>query len=328
LLEIDENITELNNFDINKKKVEDKIRLIVKDNLEKYIQYLEKLKLDLENLKEDDPEDILRKINEFLFAFDKKSVFSFQKANFLVGEELENTRKKINKFVKNLSEKSEGKKELIENSKKIKYIEEKLTEIKIINKNKAELENLIKNLEEKRDEKNKQLKIKKEEIKKILQTKEYIENIKNIDDKKIKAEEMKKEINLLKESIEFKKLANIFHEDQKKMTKIKYFKENLNEAIEKNNTLELIEILKEGDIYNDKIKEKIEKIEKIKIEISEIKISEDKTIKIEEEMKKINIDIENIEKEIKIEKIKIEKIEKNKEELDNMIKINLPVKKN
>tara|TARA_Y100000310_G_scaffold209284_1_gene209896 strand:+ start:232 stop:630 length:399 start_codon:yes stop_codon:yes gene_type:complete len=88
LNELDDKIIVLKNFDLDEKKAPERAKLIVKENFDKFIYYLDGLILDLKEIESDSLEILIYKINSTFSEFDKKSLMSFQKSTFLIGKEL------------------------------------------------------------------------------------------------------------------------------------------------------------------------------------------------------------------------------------------------
>ena len=86
----------LKNINLDERKVEDRVRFIVKENLNYYISHIEKL---IKNLKElEQSETIIKQIEPIFHDFEKRSSINFQKSTFLVGKELEDVVKSISSF--------------------------------------------------------------------------------------------------------------------------------------------------------------------------------------------------------------------------------------
>ena len=92
LKELEEGINVLKNLDLTEKKAPERAKLIVKQNLYNFINYLENLIQELEKLTDESFETLISKTNSAFEDFEKKSIMSFQKSTFLIGEELGNIR--------------------------------------------------------------------------------------------------------------------------------------------------------------------------------------------------------------------------------------------
>src|SRR3989338_6168354 len=113
----------LQKTDIDSKKAEDKIKLIVKENLGNYVHYTEDFIKELENLKEPEFEKFIEKINKIFADFDKKSYLSYQKVTFIIGKEMANIKKEIIGLSKYLEKTFAENKSIIDFFKTISFVE-------------------------------------------------------------------------------------------------------------------------------------------------------------------------------------------------------------
>jgi len=80
--ELDEKVIVLENIDIEERKVEDKIKSIVRENLKNYINYVKNFKENLTNLNEKRLENFIAEINKIFLNFDKKSYKKLSEIHF------------------------------------------------------------------------------------------------------------------------------------------------------------------------------------------------------------------------------------------------------
>ena len=93
----------LENLDISNRKEHDKIKLVVTENLNIYVDQLKKL---INNLKDIENLEFKEGVNKLYFIineFDRKSRHSFEKATILIGKELQNVKITINNFKRDLN---------------------------------------------------------------------------------------------------------------------------------------------------------------------------------------------------------------------------------
>ena len=92
------NILVLREINLDKKRENEKLKLVVLENLNFYIQSLEKL---VENLININPEekDYLDSLSNIINNFTKNSTNYFEKATILIGDELGHTKLMIKTFV-------------------------------------------------------------------------------------------------------------------------------------------------------------------------------------------------------------------------------------
>ena len=325
--ELEKEIETLEKIDLKETKVEEKIKFIVRENLSSYIKYLKELMINLKNLEEEKFDDLIEKIDSTFFNFNKKSSMNFQKATFLIGKELDKVRKSLNYFLKSTDSITKKNKDLIDLSKTIDSVENNLKEINEIQKFEYGIEDNIKELEQKINYLENKTKKIKEEIDNIKQTKEYLEEKEKEEEIWRKREELKKRISELREIIDFKFLANVFHSDKKKMDIIKEYKENFLENFLvnlQNKKTKIIDLLKEAKAKNEeKVLNKIKEIAEKEQEInkSSFKKNKNKEIKnLDFEIKNTESKIEELNHKIIKEKKKYEKIKNEKNMLIMLIK--------
>ena len=326
--ELIENLEEktkiLDNIKLNNKKADERIKLIVRENLNSFVNYLRKLIYNLKNLDAENFDELIKKLNANLYDFEKKSYMNYEKATFIIGKELGSIKDSLAGFSREYNLILNDNKSFFENSKMIHSSETKLNEILNSNKKESEIDAVIDKLAKTRLELEKKNKNLKKEIEDIRQSESYSDEIKQNEEIERIKNNLKKNLSELKESIDFKNLSNIFHSNEKKMNIIKNYKEDFNAHFEKDSEL-IINLLKESKIEIKSILEKINRINIQKQEIqSIIEIKKNTGINrindLESDKRKNNSEIENLENQkIKEQKIK-EKIKEKKDEIVNELK--------
>jgi len=247
---------------------------------------------------------------------------SYQKATFLIGNEIAAVKESIINFSKYLEKLFKENKDIIDSSKII-------SSIKLNLKNLGETEESIKIVDEKNislDEKTKNIKEANEkilrEIEKIKKTSSYIENLKKQEEVNLSKKELENNIYNLKQLIDLKSLANLFHNDEEKWNIIKFYKEDFQTAFKKDNGADILNLLKEAKIDNEIILIKIKQINDKREEIiKDIKIiKKDEIEELSVELKKIKLEIENLNNKKTKELKKYNKLKTKKEEIINSIK--------
>jgi hypothetical protein len=316
--ELEEKLVVLRNVDIDNKKSDERVKLIVKENLLNYANYVEKL---LDKLKETSvKKDIIEKINLIFSDFEKRSLMSFEKATFLIGKEIGSIKDGVGKFFRDLNEIIKENKELLDKSKIIYDIEDKTEEINKINKIKTDIKANVNEFENKISKLKQEIKTKKKDIENIKKSKEFADENKKRLEIEMKRQYLEKEINTLREMIDFKALANIFHSNDKKMKIIKQYKDDFKEHIQKDNREDIINLLKEANIQNTNIEEKIKQIIKNQKEIEYGIINKTGIEDLEEEIRTIKSEMEYINLKISAEQRKNEKLDRNFKEINDLIK--------
>ena len=312
----------LNGFDVESKKAEDKIKGIVSDSRIQYIELVNNLMTNLENLKETRFSDLTKRVDKIFFDFNKASFKNYERATILIGKEMANIKEGFKTFSRDLLKIFNNNKEISELFQKIEFIKSKLNLLGPIRDDKIKISEMITSLNEKinqREKENQRLLRKIEEIK---QSEDYKDMLKKKEKINILKEESKNNILDLKQFIDFKALANFFHINEEQMKILKNHKEDFHKSFEKDNGKMIMDLLDESKLNNDKILEKIKKIHSKLEEINnhEQEMENDEIPGLYSKIKEIILDIENL----KIEKFKNEKrderLKENKEELINLLK--------
>jgi hypothetical protein len=303
-------------------KIEERAKFIVKENLFAYISLLQKLSENLKNISfEQNPENIIKEIDDYFVNFSKKSYMNFEKATFLIGKEMGNVKESISGFFREFRNIVDENKELLEDSRLILTIDTKLLEIE-------KLKEIYSNIEIERDENLEKIKNLKEKanlieknISKFKMSKEYKER----DDKKHEFERKKEQlanaINELRTLIDFKTLQKIYHTNSKKMSLLSDYVSDFKEEFNKDNGRELINLIEEARINAEEVKLKSEKIIQLKHELEETSIGEDKILIFNNELEETKNEIENIHAEDEKNIKRLDRINENiKEVMQNLRK--------
>ena len=321
----------LRNLNLDEKKAPERAMSIVRENFDKFIYELEKLIINLKEIDGDENKDyslesLINKINSIFAEFEKKSITSYQKSTFLIGDELGAVTKDIAKFFKGFNKIIKENDFSIKQSKVLSVINKKLKEIGSLNKTREENkkntnEMIIKigGFEAKIYELKKQVEEKK-------QTSEYVDYV----DGKNKLESNKTklviELQALKELIDFKALAKVYHSIVDKMNLVKEFKENFNESFEKYGNEKFLGLVDIEDIDKKAVKERVESIDFIKEGLKNIEkdVVKDVTLELINESNSFSDKIHELHAEKnKIEtrnKRLIEDVEKIKEDIAEKFK--------
>lgn len=316
----------LRNADLEykKPKTNHRVKLIVQQNKDKYIQHLEAGIEKLKNLEKTSIENFINKANKIFEEFHKKSYSNYEKTTVLIGKEIGEIRKLIKSFSEDLVKLFDENKPLIQEMKISSQIKSSLDQIKNIDSELNETENSLLSLQKEIEKKDKEKKGISEEIQKIKNSEKYKERL----NKQKKEKDLQKQLNNsilnLKDEIDFKEMANFFHIFPEKIRTVKDYKENFSKKF-KENKKELLDLLQEAGIKTSAVSEKIKEIENKEQALGEIKrdIPEDETIKEHNKLEKVKEEIENLEnKKSDLEKRK-NKLREGKQELINSLKSEL-----
>lgn len=288
---LEENQRILEKVNLNEKKIEEKIRLVVKENLYYYSVNLRRLIENLKDLNNEEPSNnLIEKINTLFFNFEKKSHMNFEKATFLIGKEMEAVKLTIDNFFKDLKNIIDENKDILEKSKIISLADNKVSELNNIKKTKQEIINNIEEDKKKVADSEDNINQITKNITKLKKSKEYLEERKKQADFEFKKQEIKRTFYALKNLIDFKSLASIFHSDEKKMRKIKEYADDFEQSIQFPEIL--LEMMKEASLETQVFSEKIKKLLESKKQLDSInpesyQIQENNIKDLENEIKRL-----------------------------------------
>ena len=294
-----EKIEELEDYNLDQKKADQRVKSIVKENFNNYIRYTEKLIQELETLSINNSKPLIQEIDLILINFQKKSNISYQKATFLIGE-IGKIKESIDNFTKQLKTLINQNKKLIQTTDSIDIIKQNQEDFLEIQNTEEQIKNNIKSTKSKETHLNNQIKDIEEQIEKIKKSKEYKEEIEQKNEIDKENSSLATKLNELKKLIDFKELAHKYHTNEKEMNQIKEHRDNFQEAFNKDNGKNLEELAN-----NKQITEKIQEINNLKKHIN--KLENNLTLKAGVEISLKETEIDKINQEIKEQTNEIEK---------------------
>jgi len=320
--ELREKIVILESVDVEAKKEKDDIKGIVNNSRKDYIRAVENFLENLNNLEMNEFEEFMKKINKIFLDFNKSSYKNYERATILIGKEMGSIKESVKAFSKELLKTYEENKDVVDFFKTISQIKSRYQNINpidnILNTTIEKKAYLNKKISEKEEE-NRILKQKLEEIKKGQNYLDFLASQKRVESLK---SESKEGILELKQLLDFKALANFFHINEEQMNILKAHKEDFYTNFQKDNGKVIIDFLDEAKLNNNVILKKVNLI-RTKIEETsnyEREIKEDETQELYPKITGVVMEIGNL----KIEKVKEEKrdekIRTNKEELIDSLK--------
>ncbi len=304
--QLKEELDIIRKIDVKDKKAEERIKIIVTENLSKYSCDLEKLVERIGRINKENFGKIIEELNKIFFEFNRNSRLNFEKATLLIGKELGDVKDSIDAFFKELNEIAGENENVIQNLITLKIIEGKLAEIKKTEKQKAYFVKEAEDIEKKVLDLRGKESLMKEEIKEKKNSEEYLNEQKKKADALADKAGVEKEITRLKDMIDFKSLKSIFHSNEKKMKIIKDYENDFNIIFERDNLLDLIDKQKK-----EHASELIEKIRKRKEEIREVLGERDRLKGMLAELENLRVSARNSEYEKEKTSRKIEKINEN-----------------
>ncbi len=312
----------LSGFDIEAKKEKDDIKEIVNNSRKDYIRAVENFLENLSNLEVNKFEEFMKKINKIFFDFNKSSYKNYERATILIGKEMASIKESVRDFSREILKTYEENKDVVEFFKTISQIKSKCQKINsidnILNTTIERKASLNKKISEKEEE-NRILKQKVEEIKKGQNYLDFLAGQKKAEFLKL---ESKEGILELKQLIDFKALANFFHIDKEQISILKNHKEDFYANFEKDNGKMIMDLLNEAKLNNDKILEKMKEIHSKSEETKnhELEMKDDETQELYAKIKETALEIDNLKIEKAKEEKRHEKLKISKEELIRALK--------
>lgn len=309
----------LEQINIEERKEHEKLKLVVRENLSLYINYLKRFLHNLKKTENLEIEEQIKKIFAQLNEFEKISYLPYEKATILIGKELENVKILIKEFKKGVNKVAEENKTFFEETLTLNQLNSILQELKHNKTYTKELEIMI-------EDSNNEINKIKEEIKKIErkinEIKSNDEYKKDLEEKEKHARdlnELEKEILALKQKIDFRLLAKYFHYDKKKSQLIRHYSENFKSALENDKELEIISLVKQAQNIE------LNSLNEIQKKLSELNKSfttktDNEILSLEEELKKFHSRILSIELDIQNELKKKERLIAKKEKISQETK--------
>jgi len=311
-IETNEKIVDLENIDISQRKEYDKIKIIVKDNLNIYISHLKRTIDNIKKAEHEVIENYIIRIFQTLNEFNKISSKPFEKATILIGEELGNTKAIVISFIQDINKIVGDNNFIFEKNKSYGIIGNLLSESKQLNSLYMEIDNKLLgsniNLENAKAEQN-ILNSKLSEIKETDSFKEYAQEKLNY---KNRLYFLESEIQVINEKLKLKLLLKKFHHNKKIDELVRDYINNFKNALKEDKELNIINILDED---NKKLAFKLREIQNTLISLhplSPTKINESGAyiINLENSIKNENKIKEKIS--IKLQKINSDLMEESK----------------
>ena len=320
--ELREKIVILEGFDVEARKDKDNIKKIVTNSREKYIESVEDLIERLNNLEEPKLEKFIEKTNKIFFNFNKSSFKNYEMTTILIGKEMAAIRNSLKTFSKKLVEIFNENKNIVDLSRSIVFIRLKLNQLNQIDKVLGEIKGEIAFIEKKTIDKKEEEEKLLEEIEKTKKSTSYLDYLNMQEKIKFLEEEIKKDIQGLKQLIDFKALTNFYHIFENEMNAIKEHRENFEESFRKDDGLRILNLLENSKLKNNEISEKEEHIRIRKEELKKNKqeIKGDETQNLNSEKTRIGNEIEELNTEKVKEEKRYDKLKTSKRELISILK--------
>lgn len=318
-LNLKDKISLLKRTNLDKRKEAEKLKEVVLENLSHYISHLEKLSEELDGLEDTEPKSYLKQLESIFNKFAKNSTIHFERANILIGKELQETKRIIIEFSVQINERIKANAENFEKLRSIGEIKKSLQELGDLRNVQKQIIDYLTNLKFQFQSLEKEEESLEKNYKNYLTSKEHQEF-------REEQEKLEKETRLLaetllklKQEIDFKSLLNLFHSNSKKTKLLQHYSENFREALIQDTNLELSNLAREAKLnidetrlaeVRDNILNKIHPLENPKIsefktkldkisqtlnyEKTRLQQEEAKKIKFEEKSKKSTLEIKEL----------------------------------
>jgi len=308
-------ILSLDSIKVEEKREHEKIKSIVKENLQSYILQLKLLIDNLEKTKEDSPSKKLEKIDVHLRRFQKHSFKNYERATILIGKEMLETKEAIISFSQEVN------KIYSENQDSIKKLEE-ILKLKELEKNTAsikkitnEIQRKIKDFEEEKNLLQEQKEKSENILAKFKESDEYKKFLLKKSQSEFQLSQLKASSQKIKDEINLKSLQKQFYEIEEKKEIIKKYKDNFLQTLSQDDEMLLLKILPQDSPSVNEIiflKENYDKL--IKENLS------DPSIDYQSQLKQMSEKILSINEAIQQEKKKSEKFEEKISHIKNQIR--------
>jgi len=298
-------IVKLENLNWEKIKEKERIKLIVKENLESYLVRLKKVVYDLENLESfDRMKDELAKI---FSDFDKRAGMNYQKATILIGKELSEVNESVRNFFRETNKLHNENSELFRNLEVVSNVKKNLEKFRESEKIIFDIYLEINFFEKKINNLKTEINEHEMKIKGIKESEKYFEELK----KKVKLDNLRKsfqnKLNSLKSATDFKELTRIWHKNNLEMEIVKKYNKDFGEILNKDDG----EIFKKLIISLDNknlLINTLTEINDLKKEMGKIKFEKNLTEDLERKIEGLRNEISRTDSQGLMERKRVEKL--------------------
>ena len=313
-------IDNIENFNWEKIKEKERVKMIVQENLESYLVRLKKVVYDLENLESFDK--MKDELTAVFSDFDKRAGMNYQKASILVGKELEGVNENVGNFFREINKLQNENSELFRNLEIVFNVKEKLGKFRESEKVILEIDEEIKSVEEKITDLREEIKDYEMKIEEIKKSEKYLEELK----KKEKLNKLEKnfqnKLSNLKSATDFKELTRVWHKNNLEMKIVKKYNKDFGEMLNKDEEeifKKLIMSLDNKDLLIDKLAE----IKNLKNEMGEIKFEKNLTEDLERKIESLQNEVLRMKSQGMMGRKRVEKLDLTKNSFVEDIKIEL-----
>lgn len=312
-----EKVRALEEIDVSSSNVEDKVKSVIKENLENYIFLYRELFESLGKVNSSNLSGFLSKVDRLLKDFEKRSYKNYQKVAFLYENKIREANAVVIEVSNYLKKVSKENSSLIWKSEIFSSIDSKFKEIHGLREKVANLDKYLGSCDDEIENKEREKNDFEKKIEAVKESDAYKRNLEKEKQVKEKIREIDFDIEELKKSIDFKALGDAFHKDPNKIQLVKSYKndfvskfkedwgESLKELLSSLGRRELLnkvesigskrqELLDLQNSFENSGLEKLESdLESIKLRISELQSEKEKEGKNREKFLSRVEDLEN-----------------------------------
>ncbi len=241
-------IAVLKDIDLQDEREDERIKLIVMENLGNYIFSIERLKKNLANIEENSLYDLIDRVAFILSDFNKKTSKNYERATILIGKEMVSTRKNIISFSNSFRKEEFRNNELIDRLKNIVEVEDGIERIKEIYEEISYNKRKQIEFKDKSDVLKKEIKKIKDNILEIKKSKKYLAKISINQKRQDEVRDIELEKQRISGLIDYKIFAKKFHKDMNKMELIKRLRKSPKEIFVEDNLKQLIKLSEEAGV--------------------------------------------------------------------------------
>ena len=317
-------ISALENVDLNKRKEDERLKLIVRENSNQYVSLVLRLNSKLTGIVENKDEQkggesgarvLLKKIAINLNEFYRTSVLPFQKSTILIGREMENITAVIKGFSDEMTVIERENESFFKENEMMRAMDNHFLELKELKKREEDLTYLLEEHKKKVERMNKDYAGMEKEIEDTRKSKDYEEDIKKREEVEKEKKEVERKIQEFKKTIDFKELSKKYHSIEKMHKIVKKYSNNFASALMDDQELENL-------LINENQKEQIRELRnKLLSSTKEISTKTEEKIKsLLDALKDIKNELKGLESNIEITNKRIDKLASRRNNLKEEIK--------
>jgi len=287
----------LEGIDIEGKKEHERAKILVRQGLDKYIVSVRVLLKDLRKIDRGDLGEFAEEVGKTFNHFEKSSAKFYARANYLVGDEMAAVRNEIRRFYNGLVEIFEGK--LIGKLEKIVNVRVRLDEFERVEKIVLDIEGEIVVRDRKIDEAKDRVGELERDVDDMKESSDYISGLEAREEVVGLRVGLDREIGRLKELIDFKRLTNLVHSNERELGVVKDYRAHFVSEFSKDNGLRLFGLMEGTKLMSAEIVAKVELISRLGLELAEKSggVGEDYTVGKLKEIERVKDECESVELE-------------------------------